>query len=623
MKDGDYAKSVEPGVTISEVESRTASSSTSIFGDGRSVSPVEEDANSSKPASEKQKAPPPENQANTSSNPQRRGISVLRWWLPELSAAAFSIASLLAIVVVLQAYDNKPLADLKLPKYLTLNGLIAALATFDRVFLIVPVGSALSQEAWLWFVENGRSMNPRSRLPDLTLSDQASRGAWGSFLFIFYARRRWLAMSGALLTLCSLTIGTFIQQLVSIEDLTIKNPASVLSPGNIPRSTILNDTSLPRGQIGYSTPLNTLSPAYQGIFAETAEPVPATCLTGNCTFPATPSLGVCGSCAPLPYQQAGCNETLQSPASNSSFGWAPHCNYTTDSGNVFTIVKDTAQTGYFGTIFQVTAASHPQLFASQDVYYLWKFAMMGYPYGYLPGSPGDHGLAATQCALWMCVNVWETDVSSGIQNHTIVSTISQMTSELNHNNLTWHFHANDSSESEEYIADTNTFQYLLEALQSVVFGRITSDGGGYLTSQDSVLGFWNGTTDVDRMIANLATTLTNYVRTANPTPNSRYDGTASQLGIKVQWVWITPPAVMVAMSVLLLAVVIMRTVASEVSSWKASPLTLLLFSVDGAMKKDALDLGWPDVVSGAEYGVGDRSVVLRREKDGGWMFRGV
>ena len=78
---------------------------------------------------------------------------------------------------------------------------------------------------------------------------------------------------------------------------------------------------------------------------------------------------------------------------------------------------------------------------------------------------------------------------------------------------------------------------------------------------------------------------------------------------------------MVVFAILFLTIVMVQTARSEVGSWKASPLTLLLFDVDGAIRQDALSSDWPDVVNGAKKGVGDRSVVLRKSKDGGWVFR--
>ena len=123
-----------------------------------------------------------------------RTRSITLWWIPEISALLLSIAALLAIATVLKIYDGRALTDLNMPRYLTLNGIIAAIATFDRIFLTVPVGSAISQEAWLWFARNNEKTSPRSQLQDLGLSDQASRGAWGSFIFIFRSRRRLLAL---------------------------------------------------------------------------------------------------------------------------------------------------------------------------------------------------------------------------------------------------------------------------------------------------------------------------------------------------------------------------------------------------------------------------------------------
>lgn len=126
--------------------------------------------------------------------PRRLFPSILettRCWIPELLASLLSVIALLAIVIVLKIYDGRPVDDVGLPRYLTLNGLIAAISTFDRVFLVIPVGSALSQEAWLWFAKNNDMARPKSRLRDLDRSDSASRGAWGSFMFICTSPHRY------------------------------------------------------------------------------------------------------------------------------------------------------------------------------------------------------------------------------------------------------------------------------------------------------------------------------------------------------------------------------------------------------------------------------------------------
>lgn len=114
--------------------------------------------------------------------PQRSTLSDLRWWLPELFASSLAFASLVSIVAVLRAYRGRDIQDVQLPRYLTLNGLVAILATISRAALMVPVGSVMSQECWLWL------SNSRGLLLDIEYFDGASRGAWGSVQLLFKVR---------------------------------------------------------------------------------------------------------------------------------------------------------------------------------------------------------------------------------------------------------------------------------------------------------------------------------------------------------------------------------------------------------------------------------------------------
>lgn len=109
-------------------------------------------------------------------------LSDLKWWLPELFASSLAFASLVSIVAVLRAYRGRDIQDIQLPRYLTLNGLIAIIATISRAALMVPVGSVMSQECWLWLSKSG------GLLVDIENFDDASRGAWGSLQLLFRAR---------------------------------------------------------------------------------------------------------------------------------------------------------------------------------------------------------------------------------------------------------------------------------------------------------------------------------------------------------------------------------------------------------------------------------------------------
>lgn len=116
--------------------------------------------------------------------------TVLLWWLPELLATALSISTFVAIVVVLRAYNGRSLTDLNLPRFLTLNGMIAALATLNRAFMVAPVASAITQELWLFYAAEARKASCSSRLEEMNRYDSASRSAWGSLTFLIYARGR-------------------------------------------------------------------------------------------------------------------------------------------------------------------------------------------------------------------------------------------------------------------------------------------------------------------------------------------------------------------------------------------------------------------------------------------------
>ena len=114
---------------------------------------------------------------------------LLVWWLPEIVASIMSAALFAAIVGVLRRFDGRGLAEVSLPAHLTLNGLIAALATLNRAFLVAPVGSALMQELWLFYAAEAHKVAPSSRLIDLKAYDEASRNAWGAIKFLLRLRK--------------------------------------------------------------------------------------------------------------------------------------------------------------------------------------------------------------------------------------------------------------------------------------------------------------------------------------------------------------------------------------------------------------------------------------------------
>jgi hypothetical protein len=96
-------------------------------------------------------------------------------WKFEILAWVASCCFFVAIVVVLRAFDGRPLPKLKYG--ITPNALIGLLSTFAEFLLIVPVQSAIGQLKWL------QAMRKRP-LNDFRVIDEASRGPWGSLLLL-------------------------------------------------------------------------------------------------------------------------------------------------------------------------------------------------------------------------------------------------------------------------------------------------------------------------------------------------------------------------------------------------------------------------------------------------------
>jgi len=125
--------------------------------------------------------------------PPRKGVfTSLRWWWPEVLAALCALTALVAIVGVARYYRGHSVDGVSVQSQsgLSLNGLIALLSTIARAALLVPVASALSQDVWLCLSEGSQGPTGRGQLRDLEISDDASRGAWGSLLLLRHFRKR-------------------------------------------------------------------------------------------------------------------------------------------------------------------------------------------------------------------------------------------------------------------------------------------------------------------------------------------------------------------------------------------------------------------------------------------------
>lgn len=108
-------------------------------------------------------------------------------WLIEIICVAVGAVLIVALYLVLQAYDGKPA-----PKFgpafgssLTLNTIVAIIAAAAKIALLYPVAECLGQLRWIWFARDKRQLN------DFATFDRAVRGSmWSGFELMWTTKMR-------------------------------------------------------------------------------------------------------------------------------------------------------------------------------------------------------------------------------------------------------------------------------------------------------------------------------------------------------------------------------------------------------------------------------------------------
>jgi hypothetical protein len=538
---------------------------------------------------------------------------LLRSWITEIIALFLAVCALLSIVSVLRVYQGKPIDDLDLPSALTLNGLLALLGTILRAVLAVPLGSVLAQEAWLWLASNAKRQIPRSRLRDLVASDSASRGEWGSFLLLFRSWRRTVAFLGALVMVLCLAIDTFTQQLVASASTLVTNSASEWNPGNVPWTQHYASFQGNPAEAAFGPTLNIKAAAYAGFLADSIDDYQVDCQTGNCTFPATPSVAVCGSCVMTTNSMGACNETS--------------CSYTTSTGSVF-------EMGHFnssdlGIGFSSKSVFNSSLGSGQNLT-VAEFETMGVPYQSLSSGlfGSDPSFSSQRCQIWMCVNVYETVVENGLQTQNTTATFSEVPNLANSGFSgadNWTFVLPDQWNHEKYNVSALGWAALSEQLGTMFTGTVFLNLEGYSISSDAVEAIWNGTSDMQPWMDKVTRSLSNAMRLDSTADDPAFDGSAYQLSVVVRWAWLALPVSLVLITIVLVAIIIIKTARSDIGSWKGSPLAMLLFDVDDDIRLQSRNIadeeGWDSVGTGVQSRLAEQKVSLQRADAGRYRLR--
>jgi len=204
-------------------------------------------------------------------------ILVHRRWLWEFASLAVSTLAMTVIIIILFKVDGTALSDWAFP--IQPNSMVSVFMTISKSALLVPIAECISQSKWLQF---RRAPRPLALLDGF---DEASRGPWGSFMLLFSPRAAGLiAWSGAIMTIASLTLDPFTQQILAYPS---RNVPSRTEVAEITVSQTLERIDQPviRGAV------------LSSLYVPKDHYMTYNCTTSSCTWEKPViSLGLCGSC---------------------------------------------------------------------------------------------------------------------------------------------------------------------------------------------------------------------------------------------------------------------------------------------------------------------------------------
>ncbi|MCJ1303952.1 hypothetical protein MMC08_006763 [Hypocenomyce scalaris] len=269
--------------------------------------------------------------------------------------------------------------------------------------------------------------------------------------------------------------------------------------------------------------------------------------------------------------------------------------------------------------------------SASDMLYVANFDVFGAPDGSFATGPviSPSNAVSWECAMWMCIQAFATQMVDLNQTQPVVRNFSQVVNST----LPGGFSGNDNfsfvdlpiamnpRSGANYLVGIMASLAIEGYLEPIFNGTIFLNLESQTFSSDYIQAIWNASSDLDGWIKNLASSMTNVIRTETPQPNDFYNGKGYQLGVQVHWPWIALPVVLVALSLITLIVTMIRTARSPVRAWKGSPLALLFMEVDQDIRRRVS--GQMNTYNGIDSFVSKSKVVLRSDGDGSWIFKGT
>ncbi|KAH8199619.1 hypothetical protein TruAng_006212 [Truncatella angustata] len=132
--------------------------------------------------------------------PQKDGnVGASAWWWWELGSALLSLVCISLVIAILVSAGNKSLESW--PLAIQPNSLISVLTTVGKSAMVVVITSCISQLKWRYFQTQSHPLS------HLQAFDEASRGPWGSLIFLGGVRTRSALVASGLALVTILALG--------------------------------------------------------------------------------------------------------------------------------------------------------------------------------------------------------------------------------------------------------------------------------------------------------------------------------------------------------------------------------------------------------------------------------
>jgi len=362
---------------------------------------------------------------------------------------------------------------------------------------------------------------------------------------------------------------------------------------------------------------------YNGFLSPAVPQIAIPCPTGNCTWPEFPTLGVCNACDNITSE---IKQVRAPDATNTA--WDDLGRFELDNG-LWIGSDEPGSSDSSSILVAVNNTNTGRIFDRPDLQGLLtdnstvigEFTVLAYTEGtdYAP-----RGIAASECAMWICVQSRHVAVSDGRQTESITRSWASFDQDPDLAEGYGYFVDLPAPfRSDKFIGHLPAISVLRDSMAHRLSGNVTFNRFNYfpIFSSDYMQGIHDSKNDTAGWLARVSESITNALREQSPVyqETGPYNGTAAvnDVFIVVRWKWLAYPAVLVLLSAVYLGFEITTTMQSAgAKPWKADALVPLSAMLD--LDRNVLQAAAPglDRPSGLIDGLGDFRVCLNHDGNG-------